>query len=163
MSYSAICLYYIYMQKYKGKWVEIFVSVDVCVSDGATASEHKALMSELKILIHIGNHLNVVNLLGACTKPNGEYMHYVQYLMLYVLYCKVISDARGNNSSSKLNRTNSEIPFFYEVFPLFCLPPWSFFRECQTAVFLLLCPYIILTYRVFFWGVHSWKRLLCSP
>lgn len=28
-------------------------------------------MSELKILIHIGNHLNVVNLLGACTKPNG--------------------------------------------------------------------------------------------
>lgn len=44
----------------------------VCVSDGATASEHKALMSELKILIHIGNHLNVVNLLGACTKPSGE-------------------------------------------------------------------------------------------
>lgn len=44
----------------------------LCVSDGATASEHKALMSELKILIHIGNHLNVVNLLGACTKPNGE-------------------------------------------------------------------------------------------
>lgn len=42
------------------------------VTDGATASEHKALMSELKILIHIGNHLNVVNLLGACTKPNGE-------------------------------------------------------------------------------------------
>lgn len=29
-------------------------------------------MSELKILIHIGNHLNVVNLLGACTKPNGR-------------------------------------------------------------------------------------------
>lgn len=44
----------------------------LCVADGATASEHKALMSELKILIHIGNHLNVVNLLGACTKPNGE-------------------------------------------------------------------------------------------
>lgn len=31
-------------------------------------------MSELKILIHIGNHLNVVNLLGACTKPNGMEM-----------------------------------------------------------------------------------------
>lgn len=28
-------------------------------------------MSELKILIHIGHHLNVVNLLGACTKANG--------------------------------------------------------------------------------------------
>lgn len=50
------------------------VGVCVCVTDGATASEHKALMSELKILIHIGNHLNVVNLLGACTKPNGEHL-----------------------------------------------------------------------------------------
>lgn len=29
-------------------------------------------MSELKILIHIGHHLNVVNLLGACTKQGGE-------------------------------------------------------------------------------------------
>lgn len=46
----------------------------VCVfPEGATASEQKALMSELKILIHIGNHLNVMNLLGACTKPNGKY------------------------------------------------------------------------------------------
>ncbi|XP_078117021.1 vascular endothelial growth factor receptor 3 isoform X1 [Sander vitreus] len=51
------------------------------LKDGSTASEHKALMSELKILIHIGNHLNVVNLLGACTKPNGP-------LMVIVEYCK---------------------------------------------------------------------------
>ncbi|XP_074530633.1 vascular endothelial growth factor receptor 3 isoform X2 [Halichoeres trimaculatus] len=51
------------------------------LKDGATASEHKALMSELKILIHIGNHLNVVNLIGACTKPNGP-------LMVIVEYCK---------------------------------------------------------------------------
>uniref|UniRef100_H3CW91 Vascular endothelial growth factor receptor 3 n=1 Tax=Tetraodon nigroviridis TaxID=99883 RepID=H3CW91_TETNG len=51
------------------------------LKDGATASEHKALMSELKILIHIGNHLNVVNLLGACTKANGP-------LMVVVEYCK---------------------------------------------------------------------------
>ncbi|XP_041653551.1 vascular endothelial growth factor receptor 3 isoform X1 [Cheilinus undulatus] len=51
------------------------------LKDGATASEHKALMSELKILIHIGNHLNVVNLVGACTKPNGP-------LMVIVEYCK---------------------------------------------------------------------------
>uniref|UniRef100_A0A8C2EWP5 Vascular endothelial growth factor receptor 3 n=1 Tax=Cyprinus carpio TaxID=7962 RepID=A0A8C2EWP5_CYPCA len=51
------------------------------LKEGATANEHKALMSELKILIHIGNHLNVVNLLGACTKPNGP-------LMVIVEYCK---------------------------------------------------------------------------
>ncbi|KAK2492966.1 hypothetical protein MC885_020832 [Smutsia gigantea] len=49
--------------------------------EGATASEHRALMSELKILIHIGNHLNVVNLLGACTKPTGP-------LMVIVEFCK---------------------------------------------------------------------------
>jgi FMS-like tyrosine kinase 1 len=28
----------------------------------------KALASELKIMIHLGKHINVVNLLGACTK-----------------------------------------------------------------------------------------------
>lgn len=28
----------------------------------------EALVSELKILIHLGAHLNIVNLLGACTK-----------------------------------------------------------------------------------------------
>ncbi|KAL7979941.1 hypothetical protein Chor_004410 [Crotalus horridus] len=42
----------------------------------ATTNECKALMSELKILIHIGHHLNVVNLLGACP------------LMVIVEYCK---------------------------------------------------------------------------
>ena len=46
-----------------------------CVPEGATSSEYRALMSELKILIHIGHHLNVVNLLGACTKPGGESSH----------------------------------------------------------------------------------------
>lgn len=29
-------------------------------------------MSELKIMTHLGPHLNIVNLLGACTK-SGEY------------------------------------------------------------------------------------------
>lgn len=41
-------------------------------AEGATASEYKALMTELKILIHIGHHLNIVNLLGACTKNGGK-------------------------------------------------------------------------------------------
>lgn len=30
-------------------------------------------MTELKILTHIGHHLNVVNLLGACTKQGGRW------------------------------------------------------------------------------------------
>lgn len=52
-------------------WKCFVLTVCMFCTEGSTANEHKALMSELKILIHIGNHLNVVNLLGACTKPNG--------------------------------------------------------------------------------------------
>lgn len=51
--------------------VTFFFFSALCPPEGATASEHKALMTELKILNHIGHHLNVVNLLGACTKPGG--------------------------------------------------------------------------------------------
>uniref|UniRef100_A0A4W4FV06 receptor protein-tyrosine kinase n=1 Tax=Electrophorus electricus TaxID=8005 RepID=A0A4W4FV06_ELEEL len=51
------------------------------LKEGATPSEQKALMTELKILNHIGHHLNVVNLLGACTRPGGP-------LMVIVEYCK---------------------------------------------------------------------------
>lgn len=38
------------------------------LKDGASEAEYKDLLSELKILIHIGEHKNIVNLLGACTK-----------------------------------------------------------------------------------------------
>ena len=34
----------------------------------ATTEEYRDLASELKILIHVGEHKNIVNLLGACTK-----------------------------------------------------------------------------------------------
>ena len=37
-------------------------------SEGATDSDYKDLASELKVLIHIGEHQNIVNLLGACTR-----------------------------------------------------------------------------------------------
>ncbi|XP_028816438.1 vascular endothelial growth factor receptor 1 isoform X2 [Denticeps clupeoides] len=49
------------------------------LKEGATPSEHKALMTELKILNHIGHHLNVVNLLGACTRAGGPLMVIVEY------------------------------------------------------------------------------------
>lgn len=40
----------------------------VCVSlASAHSDEREALMSELKILSHLGHHKNIVNLLGACT------------------------------------------------------------------------------------------------
>ncbi|NXW42223.1 FLT3 kinase, partial [Nyctiprogne leucopyga] len=46
------------------------VSVQVAVKmlkEKPDASEKDALMSELKMMIHIGSHENIVNLLGACT------------------------------------------------------------------------------------------------
>uniref|UniRef100_A0A8C3GKM6 Vascular endothelial growth factor receptor 2 n=1 Tax=Cairina moschata TaxID=8855 RepID=A0A8C3GKM6_CAIMO len=69
------------------------------LKEGATHSEHRALMSELKILIHIGHHLNVVNLLGACTKPGGP-------LMVIVEYCKF-----GNLSAYLRSKRSEFIPY----------------------------------------------------
>ncbi|XP_041456095.1 vascular endothelial growth factor receptor 2-like [Lytechinus variegatus] len=40
------------------------------LKEDASDSERKALLTELKMLIHIGPHLNIVNLLGACTKKD---------------------------------------------------------------------------------------------
>ncbi|XP_029355293.1 vascular endothelial growth factor receptor 2 isoform X2 [Echeneis naucrates] len=77
------------------------------LKEGATSSEYRALMSELKILIHIGHHLNVVNLLGACTKPGGP-------LMVIVEYCKhgnlssYLKNKRGEYSPYKRKRVDSQ-------------------------------------------------------
>ncbi|XP_074842058.1 vascular endothelial growth factor receptor 1 isoform X2 [Carettochelys insculpta] len=68
------------------------------LKEGATASEYKALMTELKILIHIGHHLNIVNLIGACTKNNGP-------LMVIVEYCKY-----GNLSNYLKTKRNFFFP-----------------------------------------------------
>lgn len=43
----------------------------------------KALASELKIMVHLGKHINIVNLLGACTKNVGK-----RELSVIVEYCK---------------------------------------------------------------------------
>ena len=49
----------------------------------------EALVGELKIMIHLGSHLNVVNLLGACTKtanrgrPILGFAHPIEMTMLF--------------------------------------------------------------------------------
>ncbi|XP_013174912.1 PREDICTED: vascular endothelial growth factor receptor 1 [Papilio xuthus] len=43
----------------------------------------KALATELKIMVHLGKHVNIVNLLGACTKNVGK-----RELIVIVEYCK---------------------------------------------------------------------------
>uniref|UniRef100_A0AAY5L4G8 Platelet-derived growth factor receptor alpha n=1 Tax=Esox lucius TaxID=8010 RepID=A0AAY5L4G8_ESOLU len=54
----------------------VAVRDDILVLSTATArsSEKQALMSELKIMTHLGPHLNIVNLLGACTKSGPTYI-----------------------------------------------------------------------------------------
>ncbi|KAM7436017.1 hypothetical protein ABFA07_014162 [Porites harrisoni] len=41
------------------------------LKEGATIEEYRDLASELKILMHVGVHTNIVNLLGACIKRDG--------------------------------------------------------------------------------------------
>ncbi|XP_026863919.2 receptor-type tyrosine-protein kinase FLT3 isoform X2 [Electrophorus electricus] len=53
------------------------VSVQVAVKmlkDKHQTVEKEALMSELKMLTHIGQHINIVNLLGACTGSGPVYL-----------------------------------------------------------------------------------------
>lgn len=51
--------------------------------------EKEALMSELKMLTHIGHHTNIVNLLGACTDSGtfttANYTH-AQQMCLHSLH-----------------------------------------------------------------------------
>ncbi|XP_046395361.1 vascular endothelial growth factor receptor 2-like [Ischnura elegans] len=62
---------------------EATTTVAVKMVKRCTDSTHiKALASELKIMAHLGSHLNVVNLLGACTKNLAK-----QELFVIVEYC----------------------------------------------------------------------------
>ncbi|XP_075972982.1 PDGF- and VEGF-receptor related isoform X3 [Anticarsia gemmatalis] len=74
----------------------------------------KALASELKIMVHLGKHINIVNLLGACTKNVGK-----RELSVIVEYCKfgnihnymqrhreVFIDQLTDNKEKNLGRVN---------------------------------------------------------
>uniref|UniRef100_A0A8C2P4A2 Receptor-type tyrosine-protein kinase FLT3 n=1 Tax=Capra hircus TaxID=9925 RepID=A0A8C2P4A2_CAPHI len=52
------------------------VSIQVAVKmlkEKADSSEREALMSELKMMTHLGSHENIVNLLGACTLSGNRF------------------------------------------------------------------------------------------
>lgn len=44
----------------------------------------RSLISELKILIHLGKHLNVVNLLGAVTKNLNKGTFFTTFFILRI-------------------------------------------------------------------------------
>lgn len=48
--------------------------IDVLLlAEKADSSEREALMSELKMMTQLGNHENIVNLLGACTQSGIQF------------------------------------------------------------------------------------------
>ena len=48
------------------------------LSDENNEDEYEALAKELKLMLHLGNHVNVVNLLGACT-TKGKLLVLLEY------------------------------------------------------------------------------------
>ncbi|XP_075400419.1 platelet-derived growth factor receptor alpha isoform X2 [Tenrec ecaudatus] len=60
----------------------------------ARTSEKQALMSELKIMTHLGPHLNIVNLLGACTKSGPIYI-----ITEYCFYGDLVNYLHKNRDS----------------------------------------------------------------
>ena len=64
------------------------------VKRDADISYVKALMAEIKIMTHLGKHINVVNLLGACTKDLGT----KRELFMIVEFCKFGNLQKGQLS-----------------------------------------------------------------
>ena len=48
------------------------ISMESILIEHAGEDDLKDLSREIKILIHLGRHLNVINLLGACTRGKGN-------------------------------------------------------------------------------------------
>lgn len=81
------------------------VSIQVAVKmlkEKADNSEREALMSELKMMTHLGNHENIVNLLGACTVSGPVYL-----IFEYCCYGDLLNYLRSKRE--KFHRTWTEI------------------------------------------------------
>ena len=64
-------------------WEPVTTVAVKMVKPQADISYIKALMAELKIMMHLGRHLNIVNLLGACTVGLAR-----RELLVIVEYCR---------------------------------------------------------------------------
>ncbi|XP_064131375.1 receptor-type tyrosine-protein kinase FLT3 isoform X2 [Loxodonta africana] len=81
------------------------VSIQVAVKmlkEKADSSEKEALMSELKMMTHLGSHENIVNLLGACTLSGPIYL-----IFEYCCYGDLLNYLRSKRE--KFHRTWTEI------------------------------------------------------
>ncbi|XP_075419673.1 receptor-type tyrosine-protein kinase FLT3 [Tenrec ecaudatus] len=81
------------------------VSIQVAVKmlkEKADSTEKEALMSELKMMTHLGSHENIVNLLGACTLSGPVYL-----IFEYCCYGDLLNYLRSKRE--KFHRTWTEI------------------------------------------------------
>ncbi|GCB61041.1 hypothetical protein scyTo_0014272 [Scyliorhinus torazame] len=76
----------------------------------ARSSEKQALMSELKIMTHLGPHLNIVNLLGACTKAGPIYI-----ITEYCFYGDLVNYLHKNRDSF-INRYSEKCKKEVDIF-----------------------------------------------
>ncbi|XP_057308416.1 uncharacterized protein LOC130646248 isoform X2 [Hydractinia symbiolongicarpus] len=88
-----------------------FVAVKT-LKAGATESDYKDLANELKLLIHLGEHRNIVNLLGACTRDEN--------LLVILEYCSngaVLNYLRLNRDDFEASwyKQNNEIFNLYQI------------------------------------------------
>ena len=83
--------------------VFILILFLLALKDDATDIEFKDLASELKILIHIGEHQNIVNLLGACTQTGK-----LCVILEYCLYGDLSSFLRGKRDIFEPSWTSKE-------------------------------------------------------
>ncbi|XP_059820119.1 receptor-type tyrosine-protein kinase FLT3 isoform X1 [Hypanus sabinus] len=83
--------------------VDVPVKVAVkMLKEKCESSEKDALMSELKMMIHMGNHENIVNLLGACTHSGPVYL-----IFEYCCYGDLLNYLRNNRE--KFHRTLTDV------------------------------------------------------
>lgn len=91
------------------------ISAAYLMSDAAEKHEtveKEALMSELKMLTHIGHHANIVNLLGACTE-SGTVPTAMSTTYLYILIASDFISSRWMASAM----TSDTAPNYYLLSP----------------------------------------------
>lgn len=73
--------------------MEVILTSDLVfyLADKHQTVEKEALMSELKMLTHIGHHANIVNLLGACTDTGTFNTAYQLIAPLFNKYHQLIT------------------------------------------------------------------------
>ncbi|XP_077559464.1 vascular endothelial growth factor receptor 1-like [Haemaphysalis longicornis] len=101
-----------------GRGQSLTVAVKM-LKERCDVSQRKALMAELKILIHLGRHLNIVNILGAVTKDVAK-----GKLMVIVEYCK-FGNLRHYLLRHRVRFVNQLNPETGKVDPDMCYSPKS--------------------------------------